>query len=489
MRTKCKLAIVSVMACLFLLLIGKSFTVMAAETQEISTNTTVTGFATNDEIWYAFTTTNYGYFTYEVKNHDIQNKITLQAILKDSNGNELVNYYGENIYSPTWPCVPNTTYYVVVKSYISKKYGEYDLLINEVADASWEHENNNSQLLATPLELNTTVNGVLSGKTDVDWYTATVSDTGKFNFEIAHKDISETDRFSVEMYLEDGTQLYYSYGKGWVSRYKGFKPGTVIYIKVYAYDSNAAYDIYQLSLNFEKDEHFESEDNDSQSTANKISLDKTYQGIVDSYDDSADYFLFKVNNNSLVTLTFGPVDFSNAGTWDVYVVNKSGVEQKVCSTKTTNDYSFYLKKGTYYLKIVCGSNAKNLLYTFKLSAKKAPINGKTTIKSVTYEKSYYLFAGWATIFEQIELSKKAKNATTYEYRVSTNSKMKKSTILLTRDSSLNGDTLFTAGKSDDAVTYIKNQTYYIQVRPYIQDLFGNRWYGKKSNIKKFTVTL
>jgi len=84
------------------------------------------------------------------------------------------------------------TYYVRVDRPITYTYSDedYTLRVNHTEKRYWEQEPNDTALKATPMNLNRTYSGTLHNRSDLDFYTFEMPDSGKINIIFEHDPVS-----------------------------------------------------------------------------------------------------------------------------------------------------------------------------------------------------------------------------------------------------------------------------------------------------------
>ncbi len=127
---------------------------------------------------------------------------------------------------------------------------------------------------------------------------------GFFYYKIVPKykivyDIDGIPHYDTGMYLPE-TKLTYNYkeygkssvfyGSNWCSPSYCFKKGAVVTISLEDYTDSSTESYYDLTVYFKKTKNFESENNNSKKTADKLSLKKTYTGLM--MDGDTDYWVF-----------------------------------------------------------------------------------------------------------------------------------------------------------------------------------------------------
>ena len=115
--------------------------------------------------------------------------------------------------------------------------------------------------------------------------------------------------------------------------------------------------------------YYESEPNDSISTADSISTNSTVYGVNNTYSDD-DYYKFSLSSQGYITITMNHAQL-DSGYWTVslYDVNGNRMYQwdfnAAYASNSTEKIG--LPAGTYYVDIENGSNVKGVDYNFKVN--------------------------------------------------------------------------------------------------------------------------
>lgn len=253
--------------------------------------------------------------------------------------------------------------------------------------------------------------------------------------------------------------------------------GKTYYLKV-SDDYDAWETSFTVRINFQATSNWETENNDTTPTADTITANKVYNGIINSDYDKCDYYKFYIPGNRKVSIKFGPamVD-GERREWDVYLLNSKNESVHVFETSTTQTYSAYLKKGTYYIKVENNYNAREVQYAFSYSTKTLKIK-QPKIKSITGTA----YRGWLgpnyVKIKKIKI-KNSGDCQGYQVRVAKKKSMKGSLA--------NEAIAFGNGNSKGKVALSTNmgvfKKYYVKLRGYVNDPFGKKIYGKYSKVK------
>ena len=258
--------------------------------------------------WYKFTTDkDYFTFSFEIDmnetNYDAI-KHGWDVLIYTDNGTNIIKEYKEITESFTTAILPfNGTYYIKILAsnydnpYYSPINCKYNIKVNTVSDASWENEWNDTSATAFGILSDKTYHGTFHLENDVDWFRfENKKDNFKLNFKI--NDSVSYDKigygWKVGIYLNDGVTLIKEYEEiteNFVTPELPFKGEYLIKIYAdYAAANWAPIDCYyDITVNTISDKYWEKENNDSTSTATKISINKNYTGFLYSQSDVDNY--------------------------------------------------------------------------------------------------------------------------------------------------------------------------------------------------------
>lgn len=307
-------------------------------------------------------------------------------------------------------------------------------------------------------------------------YEFTVPEAG--NISVQMKDTNPAGDYSIQMQLFDANNLMLANKQEYSANLElpvYFTNGNrSFYLKLIGgYDSYRT--SYVLTVNFEPVTDWESEDNNATTSADVISAGKNWYGAINDVNDPCDYFKFKLNANKKVAIQFGPKEVSgNSNSWDVELINSSNQSQRIYDDSTTQTYTCYLKKGTYYLKITDGYNSKNIPYalSYKESALKLTAPVTTSVKAVGHK-------GWNNYVTLDVKVKNSGNATGYVVKVSNKKNMGRP--VTTEEIAFEGSN---SKKQFSLKTdFTVSKSYYVQVKSYVTDPFGVKVYGKYGAVK------
>lgn len=173
-----------------------------SKADQIAVNTTVNGTTTNilDYDYYTFTLTEKGFFYIDFKHEPLMNSYTFWKIrIFDSEGNEVdgvENGYnavsGEEDEKTGVYGVDVGAYYILISGGKDRfSTVDYNFKVCFTASNEWETENNNLIEYSDTFVLNAKINGALTTKGDVDWFTFDVQNDTKVQVFFNHQMISQ----------------------------------------------------------------------------------------------------------------------------------------------------------------------------------------------------------------------------------------------------------------------------------------------------------
>ena len=237
------------------------------------------------------------------------------------------------------------------------------------AAAYYESEPNDSISTADSISTNSTVYG--ESKYDKDFYKFTLSSQGYITVSINHNQFSA---HSLWFYLYDSNgeiihqwTFYQNYETN-LSGNIGLPAGTY-YIQLYNENSNLLK--YDFTVNFTKSDNWESEPNDSFTNSDDISVNKSYNGVINrinaTYD--VDYYKFDLSSQGYITITMNHKQLDSEY-WKVCLYDNNMNEMyywrfdsKYASNATEK---IGLPAGKYYIAVFGSSAVVGVDYTFKV---------------------------------------------------------------------------------------------------------------------------
>ncbi len=333
----------------------------------IAPNTVVYGSLRNsyDNDWYKVTIPKKSYISLSFNHAYLETgENRWSAYIYDSNQNEL-DYYsyvgketsfkGENI------GVSPGTYYIRIKSYYSYTHSsvDYNFKLNYTVSNAWEAEFNETYSTANMIDPNTIVYGSLRSSYDNDWYKVTVPKKGYISLSFNHAYLETGEnRWSAYIYDSNQNELdYYSY----VGKETSFKGGNIgvsagtYYVKIKSYYSYTHSGVdYNFKLNYTASNAWETEFNETYSTANMINQNSiVYGNLRSSYDN--DWYKIKLTGGK-TSLEFAHQYIeTRENRWTIYVYDSNMNEIKRFDyqgnmTHVNSDLG-NLSAGIYYIKV------------------------------------------------------------------------------------------------------------------------------------------
>ena len=262
------------------------------------------------------------------------------------------------------------------------------------------------------------------------------------------------------------------------------KAGNVFYFKLKA-DPSLRSTTVNFKVVYTNSENWENEYNDSAKTACALTNNRHKYGII-TCNDRYDYYKMNVTKASKVKFTFGPKEITgDSNSWDVEIINsKNNTTFLFTDVSTVKAKTVYLKKGTYYLRVrreYCGENvAYKLKYQLCGAAVSTPVISKVNIKKYKNQSVRYL--------NSITFSKNGY-VDGYQVQVAKNKNMSGKYINQKVERRYNEKNVTSKVIRYSNMSYLKKDlkskkiTYYVRVRSYVLDPFGNIIYGNYSKIK------
>lgn len=342
----------------------------------ISTNATYKGATHNssDVDWYKFEVTKEGYVQVNLKldgDMTSSNPIGYGWDLYIYNSNDLTNsikdYSRVNTYDGvTTPRLglSKGTYYVKVA--MDDRYAPcndtvYNIRVNEVADANWETEKNDTNYYANVIKAGTTMSGLLYSKKDVDWYSFDVTKKGYFNVTLTNSPENSIDNmgsgWNIAIYMAADTTSpivsYYGIKSTMTTVNLPYATGKY-YIKISMNDtySPVTNQVYSFKVNEYSSAVWESENNDSAQKASTLKLNTSVFGYSRTNEDQ-DYYKINVPASGKLTISLKNKDEMPSGRgWYVRLYKSTDWGSKLISLENVSNEkkdSLSLAKGTYYI--------------------------------------------------------------------------------------------------------------------------------------------
>ncbi len=258
--------------------------------------------------------------------------------------------------------------------------------------ASRESENNNDFTKADLISVNETVTGAISDGIDTDWYKFTLSKAGKVTVKLEHTVLASTsDYWRVSLYKSDGVSGILGSSTEWTVSGNasletpgvGLDKGTY-FVKISPYtDYRYEKSDYKLTVSFTASDAWETEDNSEYASADLISLNKEYSGVI-LRDNDVDWYHFQLASDGVITVDFSHTIFATTSEyWRFYIYRSDGVTEfcssadcwYVAGNENMSTCEIGLKKGDYYLKVLPYSNYryKDDVYKFRINFKSSAV--------------------------------------------------------------------------------------------------------------------
>lgn len=203
-------------------------------------------------------------------------------------------------------------YFICVRGRVHTT-ADYTLLVETEPLEKYEHESNDSLQTATELAFGDTVTGMMNNRSyglDYDCFRLDVTQAGYLTLQFRHKAGTEDkDSWNIGLYNADGQLLYTAVSNQTdtvnTSPKLGVAQGTY-YIRIDAdnlYLSNAE---YTVEAAFTLDRHFESEPNNTDSTADVLRADVMRQGSLTRTGliNDCDIYTFTLEQSGSVCIDF-----------------------------------------------------------------------------------------------------------------------------------------------------------------------------------------
>lgn len=238
---------------------------------------------------------------------------------------------------------------------------EYSFTVNyEQESDEYEKEKNDAISAANAALVNKEYIGNIQCNTDVDYYKLTVGEKGKVGILFKHTKMdteNELWRISLIDGVEDNTILNFSSPGTEAEKLSDaarIPPGEY-YLKIEPrFYSNAD---YSFTVNYqEEDDTYESEQNNSFSSANGIALGQAYIGNAQNNIDE-DYYKFDISQATNITVSFAfEAQEPDHTYWKLSLIeeaDKGPIEQWSVSGKESSfvETIELMEPGTYYIKV------------------------------------------------------------------------------------------------------------------------------------------
>lgn len=357
----------------------------------ISVNATITGNirSYNDHDCFVFTTTSNGYITISFAHQYVDSQETWSIRLYDSDIEQIkhMTFQGdESDATSSKYGLAAGTYYIEIACSADSLFGiNYNLKVNFTQTNSWETESNNSFSSANRISLNNPISGnsLYCYNDSFDYYKFTTSANGYITINFVHPYIDSQEEWSIRLYDSNGDQIRIMLtpkgDEGNVTSYKvGLAIGTY-YVRIFcAADSLLGID-YNLKVNFIQTNAWETENNNSFSSANRISLNNPVFGNgLYCYGDSFDYYKFTISATGYVAINFVHSYVDSPEEWSIRLFDSNGnqINKTLSSMGDETNLSssaFRLMAGTYYIRVFCYADSLcGIVYTLTINTPTKP---------------------------------------------------------------------------------------------------------------------
>lgn len=248
--------------------------------------------------------------------------------------------------------------------------------------------------LQTNISVNTSYSGQLNEWNDVRQYQFTLSKAGVVSISFSHKNLLDTGRYWVARIFNEDTNSVVQLDSSGTDTSKTSTevglPAGLYYVQI---ESDASYRnhdwdwknhntaTYTFKLNYTVSSTWEKEENESYEEANEVSLNTSYKGAIQFWDDE-DYYKFTLSNAGKVSISFSHKNLMDTGRYWVVRIFNTKTEEEVQLDSSGTDTSkksaeVGLPAGTYYLRIESDASYRNhnwdeknhntATYTFQLN--------------------------------------------------------------------------------------------------------------------------
>lgn len=280
-----------------------------------------------------------------------------------------------------------------------------------MAAVVYEQETNETYATATEISAGDSVVGNISSASDIDIYKIIASDNGKIELNFSHTYENSYDDWDVETYIYENGQYtkLSSYNIDLNSNekvsmsYIGVKKGSIYYVEVSRCCSGIIGKSYTLQTSFTPSEYVEKELNNIYNMATPITLNNSYNGVINKSDDK-DYYKITAPANGKISINFLHAYENSYDDWDVETyIYEDGQYTRLSSynidlnsnEKIAISYIGAKKDITYYIVVSrCCNGVIGRNYTLQASFtaseyfEKELNNVYSTATPITLDKTY-----------------------------------------------------------------------------------------------------
>ena len=336
--------------------------------------------------------------------------------------------------------VDKGVYYIAVMSphgNYAVTNSQYTLVVHEDTDNMYEKERNESFLAATSIGTNQPCYGSTVGgrDSDKDYFSVNLPSAGAVTVNFAHEQMDSTKSYwEVEFYDEEYHLICSRDIYGNTTSYSfpsiGLKGGTC-YVLVESCLRNYAESTsrYELSVNFEKSDYWEKEQNEQFTTATPIDVGSIYYGTTSGGSDSdVDYYRVDLPETTYYNITMNSAKMNDSSSYYRLALYDSTYKElaskDIRGTVTTNTIGNTYAAGTYYILVASSDRHKGPEQTYSIRvAKDDPAQAAVVDKSLKSTKITSLRAKKKSV--TVKWKKQTKGINGYEIQYSTDKKFKK----------------------------------------------------------------
>lgn len=336
-----------------------------ATAEEIAVNSVITEQLGSNYAWYQTTlaetgtfavrlgcdadhATTYGYWKVSIY---VDNKFIMEDVTFKADG--------KTYSSPLYGYPKGTKVYIRIGGY-NVEQKPYNLCIENQKNSNWETENNNLINDADKIKANNYYCGNLPLNDDADYFYTAMPKTGYAQVYLGRRDFDKDSfyggwKLSVivdNKVILDKVYISQDITSEYVSPKFGYKKGQKIYVKIE--DSNSDNFIYyKMKIKTVGSKYWETENNNSKSKADTITLNNKYNGVLVNANDM-DWYKYKVKKTGKIKFYAGEQSIDNLGKhyYTVYVGGKKVLNQAVNDETLKKLGTLKVKKGqTVYIKV------------------------------------------------------------------------------------------------------------------------------------------
>lgn len=317
-----------------------------------------------DVNWYKFTLTEAGYVSLDFNHPYIDSDYLRWYVqLLDENQKEfsglsfkakITTYKSMNI------GLAAGTYYVKMPADYNYYSSEsYDFRINFTPSASWETELNDNSLSADSIKVNTVRYGSLHRSSDEDWYQFEIPKTGYVSLDFAHEYLETSSSWDISL-LNDKREIMANMqsrrdSTKLTSGITGLKPGKYFLRIEVAYSSYSSKD-YSFKINYSASDVWETEFNESYSTANTLKVNEYRYGTKRDNRDDYDWFKFTIPKDGYISLSMVHTYLEDSSRFADVTCYRSDMQELISYGIGWRNSSFTggnigVPAGTYYVKV------------------------------------------------------------------------------------------------------------------------------------------